>query len=167
VCNRVWLTIAVGWARSYFVRLVCIVIPNIVGNSKNPLVDVMSWLNISFRNDLRNALFMLVSIKSKFCSESQTRPKILCQSRSDQFLTPKLILFGLAHDFLKQIKCHFWSCTCIAYAFGEKLGLTNMHSHENFVLILYLSCGWCSYSIAKGAATEPRASRVLQPCDGH
>jgi hypothetical protein len=34
--NRVWLAIAVGGTRSFFVQLVCVVIPNVVGNSETP-----------------------------------------------------------------------------------------------------------------------------------
>jgi hypothetical protein len=54
----------------------------------------------------------------------------------------------------------------IAYAFGN-LGHTHMHSHENPVLILYLSCWCCCYPITEGATTEPRESFVLQPHDCH
>jgi hypothetical protein len=34
--NRVWLAITVDWTRSFFVQLVCTVIPNVVGNSEAP-----------------------------------------------------------------------------------------------------------------------------------
>jgi hypothetical protein len=54
---------------------------------------------------------------------------------------------------------------CITYAFG-KLGYTNVHLHENSVLLLYLS--WLVMLLpllAKGATMEPGASCVLQPHD--
>jgi hypothetical protein len=63
------------------------------------LIDVMPGLNIPFSSNVRKALFMLVVIKPKFCSESQTRQKVRANQRSNRFLYPELIPFvGLAHN---------------------------------------------------------------------
>jgi hypothetical protein len=63
------------------------------------LIDVMPSLNISFSSNVRKALFMLVVIKPKFCSESQTRQKVRANQRSNRFLNPELISFvSLAHN---------------------------------------------------------------------
>jgi hypothetical protein len=63
------------------------------------LINVMPSLNISFSSNVRKALFMLVVIKPKFCSESQTRQKVRANQRSNRFLNPELISFvSLAHN---------------------------------------------------------------------
>jgi hypothetical protein len=61
----------------------------------------MPGLNVFFRSDLRKAFFMLVVIKSKFYSESQTRPKRFIPIK-DPIDSPilNLFLFGLAHGLL-------------------------------------------------------------------
>jgi hypothetical protein len=60
-----------------------------------------------------------------------------------------------------------FSLHCIARAFGT-LGELTCIRMEDSILILYLSyvLVWC-YPITKGAATEPRASCVLQPHEYH
>jgi hypothetical protein len=58
------------------VQLVCIVIPNVVLVVPNPLINVMPGLNI-FQQYFRETLIMLDVIRSEFCDESQTHPKVL------------------------------------------------------------------------------------------
>jgi hypothetical protein len=49
------------------------------------------------------------------------------------------------------------------------IGWTNMHMSWQFpIFLLYRPfCWWCCCSINEGAATKPRVSCVLQPCDYH
>jgi hypothetical protein len=155
---RGWLAFAVGWTRNL------VVAASLHCNSKcclvplKTIIDVTPGLNISFSSNVHKASFMLVVISQVLWSENLVPIKI--QSNPQSWTD------------------YFWSCSqpCelkqmlplsmhdIACAFG-KLGYTNLHSHENSVLLLYLSCWWCCYPIAKGATMEPRASCVLQPHD--
>jgi hypothetical protein len=55
------------------------------------LIDVMPGLNISFSNNVRKALFMLS------CDQSRSvLPEFRASQRSNRFLNPELVLFGLA-----------------------------------------------------------------------
>jgi hypothetical protein len=61
------------------VQLVCIVVPRVVGDPQifhqcNSLIEHLPPVI------LMKGLSMLVVIRSEFCDESQTRPKISCQS---------------------------------------------------------------------------------------
>jgi hypothetical protein len=63
--------------------------------------------------------------------------KFRVNQRSNRFLSPEPILLVLLPT-LELKKMLLLSMHCIACAFG-KLGYTNVHPHENSVLILYLS----------------------------
>jgi hypothetical protein len=86
--------------------------------------------------------------------------------KSNRFLSPELILLVLLTTLCFKVKMLLFSMHCIASAFG-KHGYTNVHSHENSVLLPYLSGLVMLLSVVKGAATEPRVSCVLQPHDCH
>jgi hypothetical protein len=55
------------------------------------LIDVLPCLNIPFSNDVRTALIMLSCDQSRFVLHG-----FGANPRSNQFLDPKLVLFGLA-----------------------------------------------------------------------
>jgi hypothetical protein len=109
-------------------QLVGIVIPNVVWQFWNPY-RCNALTKHLFRNGLcKHYLCWLWSIK--FCA-----PPISCQSRSNRFLSPELVLQVFLTTLWFKLKMLLLSMHCIAYAFG-KHGYTNVHSHENSVLFL-------------------------------
>jgi hypothetical protein len=79
---------------------------------------------------------IFVSITYASCDQSSSvLQKFRDNQRSKQFLSPELILFGLAQNLVFKLKMLLFSMHCITRAFG-KHGYTNVHSHENSVPLL-------------------------------
>jgi hypothetical protein len=153
------LSLSVGLG-TLSLQLVCFVILNIVDNFENSY-RCTAWLNISFSNDVRTASIMLS------CDQPRSVLHECCANpRSNRFLNPELVHFGLAQTLWFKLKIWLLSMRCIACAFG-KHGYTNVHSHETPYPYLTSLVWWRCYPIVKGAATEPRVSCVLQPPDYH
>jgi hypothetical protein len=83
---------------------------------------------------------IFVSVIYASCEPSSSvLHELRVNQESNQFLIPELILLVLLTTLcFKFKKMLLLSMHCIAYAFG-KLGHTNVHSHENSVLLPYLS----------------------------
>jgi hypothetical protein len=93
----------------------------------------MPWLSVSFRNDLCKALLMPVVINQVSCSMDFVPIKYPIDSS-----ILNLFFSVLLKTLCSKLKRLLLSMHCIAYAFG-KFGYTNVHSHENSVLLPYLS----------------------------
>jgi hypothetical protein len=71
-------------------QLVCLIILNVVGNSENSH-RCTALIKHPFSNDVRKAPFMLSGDQS-----SSMLHRFRVNHRSNQFLNPELVLFGLA-----------------------------------------------------------------------
>jgi hypothetical protein len=83
------LSLPVGLG-TLLLQLVCCVIINVVGNSENSH-RCTALISISFRNDVRKTLVVLSCDQS-----SSVLHQLRVDHRSNQFLNPELVLFGLA-----------------------------------------------------------------------
>jgi hypothetical protein len=82
---------------------------------------------------------IFVSIIYASCDQSSyVLHKLRANQEANRFLSPELILLVLLTTLCFKVKMLLWSMHCIASAFG-KHGYTNVHSHENSVLLPYLS----------------------------
>jgi hypothetical protein len=149
-----------------WMQLVCIVIPNvIVGNFQiphqcNALIDhlIPQWSSqdiIYASCDQIKVLWWISNSSKNFLPiKIQSIPRSWTysfRSCSQLFELKKGVTFEYALHGI-----------CIG-----NLGWTNVHSHGDFHTHILSLVWWCCCPITKGAATEPRASCVLQPHDCH
>jgi hypothetical protein len=161
-----WLVVVVGWTSSFFdaASLHCNH-KRCFGNSETP----------HRCNALLKHLSAVIFVRyescwwwsdQKFCDESQLVQKFLANHESSDLSILNLFLLVLLTALWIKINVTFRVCIAYHMHLGTLGELTCIHM-ETSILILYLSCRWCCYPITKCAATEPRASCVLQSCDCH